>query len=123
WIVTRYDLMDDVLKDFEHFSARGNGPLPPNPDGMPMIPLNLDPPEHTYYRTLLLKHFSPQAIKKLEPRIQYWAKKLVDDVAEKGHCEFMEEVASLFPVSIFMEMMGLPLERLREYRGIVVEYF
>lgn len=122
WVMTRYDLMDEICKDFEHFSARGNH-VPYSPDSMPMIPLNYDPPEHTYYRTLLLKHFSPQAIKKLEPRVEYWARKLVDDVADKGHCDFMEEVASLFPVSIFMEMMGLPLERLREYRGIVVEYF
>lgn len=122
WIITRYELMDEVCKDHEHFSARGNY-VPFQPEAMPMIPLNLDPPEHTYYRTMLLKHFSQGAIRNLEPRIEYWAKTLIDKVADKGHCEFMDDVGSLFPVSIFMEMMGLPLERLREYRAIVVEYF
>jgi cytochrome P450 len=122
WVITRGALMEEVLKDHEHFSSRGNH-VPYAPDGMVMIPLNLDPPEHTYYRSILMRHFSPPAIKKLEPRVEYWARHLVDRVADAGRCEFMDEVASLFPVSIFMEMMGLPIEHLREYRAIVVEYF
>ena len=122
WVVTRYDLQEEICTDHAHFSARGNH-VPYDPDGMKMIPLNLDPPQHTWYRTILMRHFGGPAIQKLEPRVQEWAQRLVENVADKGHCDFMEEVASLFPVSIFMEMMGLPLERLREYRALVVEYF
>ena len=122
WVATRFDTMQKVLMDHDNFSAAGNQ-APNVPESMPMIPLNIDPPAHNYYRSILMRHFGPAAIKKMEPRVAFWAKTLVDAVADKGHCEFMDEVASLFPVSIFMEMMGLPLERLREYRALVVEYF
>ena len=122
WMVTRYDLMDEVLKNHERFSASGNYP-PYLTEFEPLIPINLDPPEHNYYRMILMRYFGPPAIKKLEPRVEYWAKTLIGAVADKGHCEFLDEVGSLFPVSIFMELMGLPLERLKEYRALVVELF
>jgi cytochrome P450 len=122
WVLTRFDDIDEVSKDYERFSNTENR-VPRLEHGMVTIPLNLDPPEHTFYRHILLRHFGPPAIRKLEPRVEGWARRLVSDVSDKGRCDFMEDVASLFPVSIFMEMMGLPLERLREYRAIVVEYF
>jgi cytochrome P450 len=122
WVATRFDTMQEVLMDHDRFSAKGNQ-SPNVPESMPMIPLNLDPPAHNYYRSILMRHFGPASIKKMEPRVEHWAKTLVDNVADKGSCEFMDDIASLFPVSIFMEMMGLPLERLHEYRAIVVEYF
>jgi cytochrome P450 len=122
WVITRYDLMDEVLRDPQRFSSSGNR-SPNVPNAIPQIPINLDPPEHTYYRRILMRHFGTPAINKLVPRIEHWARTLVGDVAGQGHCEFMDEVGSLFPVSIFMEMMGLPLERLREYRALVVEFF
>ncbi len=122
WVATRYDLIDEVVKDHDRFSACDQR-VPRVGDAMVLIPINLDPPEHTYYRTLLMGHFAPAAIKRLEPRVQYWAHRLVADVASKGACDFVAEVGSLYPVSIFMELMGLPMERLREYRAQVVEYF
>jgi cytochrome P450 len=39
-------------------------------------------------------------------------------VAPLGECDFVHDVASLFPVSIFMELMGMPAERLREFRAL-----
>ena len=122
WVATRYDLQNEICVDYEHFSARGNH-VPYDPAGMVMIPLNLDPPAHNYYRQILMRYFGAPAVKKLDLRVKEWAERLVDNVADRGECDFMEEVASLFPVSIFMEMMGLPLDRLHEYRAIVVEYF
>ena len=127
---------------FHEFSEAGALPLdnaywhiatePYGPDGeyghwlsyaLVLIPLNLDPPEHTFFRQILMRHFGPATIKKLEPRIRSWAQQLVGAVKDKGRCNFSDAVGSIFPVSIFMELMGLPLERLAEYRAVVVEYF
>ena len=91
WVVTRYSLIEEICTDHDHFSARGNH-VPFDPDGMVMIPLNLDPPEHTVYRNILLKYFGPAAIRKLEPRVQSWAGRLIDNVVDKGECDFMAEV-------------------------------
>jgi cytochrome P450 len=88
-----------------------------------MIPLNTDPPDHRAYRQILTRFFSSKIVANLQPKIRDWAVRLIDAVKDNGRCNFTDELAGIFPVSIFMEMMGLPLERLREFRGTVVEYF
>ena len=122
WVATRYELMNEIVKDHERFSSR-EVRVPRVEGSYIAIPLNLDPPEHTFFRLILMHHFSPSAIRRLETRIRHWAKFLIGEIAGKGKCDFADTVGSLFPVSIFMELMGLPLERLREYRALVVEYF
>jgi cytochrome P450 len=121
WVVTRFDDASAVLMDAENFSSRQRLPKAENP--YQMIPLNTDPPEHRPYRHILTRFFSSKTVADLQPKIRAWAERLIDGVAPRGRCDFTDELAGIFPVSIFMEMMGLPLERLREFRGTVVEYF
>ena len=59
----------------------------------------------------------------MEPHMREVAARLVDAVAAKGECDFIADISSQFPVSIFMELMGLPLERLRDFRTIADAYF
>jgi cytochrome P450 len=88
-----------------------------------MIPESLDPPEHRAYRQLLRPFFESKAIEPLEPRIREWAERLIGEVAPKGECEFVYALGSRFPVSVFMEMFGFPLDQFDLFRSIVVEYF
>jgi len=122
WMVKRIEAIAEVVKDPEHFSAREMQiPRVPNP---PMfIPLSLDPPDNQLYRTVLMPRFSAKAIRELEPKIRDWAVRIVGDVAGQGRCDFVVDVASRFPVSVFMELMGLPLPRLREFRDLADEFF
>jgi cytochrome P450 len=122
WMVKRLEAISEIVRDPEHFSAREMQiPRVPNP---PMfIPLSLDPPDNQLYRTVLMPRFSSKAIRELEPRIRSWAERIVDEVAAKGGCDFVADVASRFPVSVFMELMGLPLPRLRELRDLADAFF
>jgi len=122
WMVKRLEAISEIVRDPEHFSAREMQiPRVPNP---PMfIPLSLDPPDNQLYRTVLMPRFSSKAIRELEPRIWAWAERIVGEVADKGGCDFVADVASRFPVSVFMELMGLPLPRLRELRDLADEFF
>lgn len=122
WVVTRFDLMSTILRDSEHFSNRELD-IPASNSPNVMIPLNLDPPDHTPYRIALMAHFDGKAIRAMEPKLRAWACRLIDRVVERGGCDFTETLGAAFPVSVFMEMMGLPLERFEDFRKIVVEYF
>lgn len=122
WVVTRYDLMSRILRDTDHFSNRELDIPKSNSDNV-MIPLNLDPPEHLGYRMALMRHFDRKHIAALEPKLRWWANHLIDAVIDKGGCEFTEQVGAGFPVSVFMELMGLPLDRFGQFRDIVREYF
>lgn len=81
----------------------------------PLIPLQLDPPEQTKYRKLMAPLFAPAAIAKLEGRTRSLVTKLIDAVAEDGHCNFHQAVAEPLPCTVFLELLGLPLSRAREF--------
>lgn len=88
-----------------------------------LIPIMLDPPEHTKYRLPLQKAFSPKTIQALEGDIAALAEQLIDNVRGLGACDFVATVAEQFPVRIFLKMMGLPASRLAEFRALASEVF
>ena len=122
WMVTRNELVQRVLKDPANFS-NAEIEIPKTYSPHRAIPINLDPPEHTPYRVMLMRHFTPKVIAGIEESMQHWAEKVVDRAYDAGHCEFTEEMGAAFPVFVFMEMMGLPLDRFAEFRDIVTEFF
>jgi len=122
WVVTRYDQISEVVRDPEHFSA-SEQQIPRIENPPVFIPLSLDPPANLPYRQALMPHFSPKNVKALEEKIRYWANRLIDEVQKDGACEFTQSISSAFPVSIFMELMGMPLERLREFRELSDRFF
>ena len=122
WIVTDGDMMIDLLRKPNIFSNQ-NFSIPHQPDTPTTIPLSLDPPEHRPYRQMLRPFFEKKAIAPLNARIQDWADRLIGAVKDQGECEFVDAVGSRFPVSVFMEMLGLPMDRFDEFRGLVQENF
>jgi cytochrome P450 len=122
WLVKRFDAIAAVATDPEHFSVREMQiPRVENPPFF--IPLSLDPPDNLPYRRAMAPMFGPTAIKALEPRLRYWAEKIVAAVANQGSCDFMGDVAKVFPVTIFMELMGMDLSRLQEFRHLAERFF
>jgi cytochrome P450 len=122
WVVTSADAAIEVLRHPDRFSSRFLS-IPPNPNQPKMIPESLDPPEHRAYRQLLRPWFESKAIEPLAPRIEQWAEELIDRVADQGECEFVEALGSRFPVSVFMELFGFPLDQFDLFRGLVTDYF
>lgn len=110
WVVTRYELQREVLQDAETFSSHRiagfSGLLG---EDWPLVPLELDPPEHSAYRMLLNPLFAPGKINALEAGVRAAAVELIEKVRKDGGCEFMEAFGRPFPVGVFMRLMGLPL--------------
>lgn len=123
WVVTRFDEMKKVVENYENFSAKEMQiPRIENPPFF--IPLNLDPPNNIAFRQALMPAFSPRAIKSLEDKVRLWAGKLIDEALSKGNTfDFVQEIASVYPVSIFMELMGMPMDRLWEFRELSDAFF
>ncbi len=122
WLVTRFDLIETVVRDHANFSNR-EIEVPKTESPFVALPINLDPPEHTPYRKMLMRHFTPRMVSSLEGQMRYWAEHLVEKVHARGECDFAEELGALFPVTVFMELAGLPLDRYVEFRAIVTEFF
>ncbi len=78
----------------------------------PLIPLQIDPPDHVKFRRLLDPLFAPREIEKLEGAVRGLVTELIDAFADTGRCEFNSAVAIPLPCTVFLRLMGLPLEDL-----------
>ncbi|MBV1917297.1 MAG: cytochrome P450, partial [Sphingomonadaceae bacterium] len=106
------------LEEMEELKAR----LPANMPRIPqLMPISIDPPKHAAIRSPLQKAFSPKAAMGQLDGIKALCAELIDAVAEQGHCDFISAIAEPLPVTVFLRMMGLPVERLAEFRELVYE--
>lgn len=117
-----YELLFDAARDTGLFSSRALT-LPALPPGMELrvIPVSLDLPEHTAFQLPLLKTFAPAKVEELEPWIRSFADELIDAIIADCRCDFVDAIAELMPVVIFMKFMGLDTSRLREFRTWVYD--
>jgi cholest-4-en-3-one 26-monooxygenase len=69
-----------------------------------------DPPKHTRYRKLVNKGFTPRMIGLLEQYLTHRSTMIVDEVIEKGSCDFVTDVAAELPLQAIAEIMGVPQE-------------
>ena len=72
--------------------------------------LTTDPPKHTRYRRLVNKGFTPRMIGKLEEALRYRAVDIVNQVIERGECDFVLDLAAELPLQAIAEIMGVPQE-------------
>ena len=110
WVVTRHALQDEILLDPVRFSSHlsiGFSRL--IGDDWPLVPLELDPPEHALYRKLIAPWFSIAKARELQPEIKTLAVALIDDIKDREECDFMAAFGRPFPVTVFMQMMALPM--------------
>lgn len=109
WVPTQ---AEDIRKAYQRPDLFSNYPggLPPREGSPPMIPEELDPPEHTKYRRAVSGMFSPRRVKELEDDIRTLAAELVDEAARRDSIDLVEDFAVPLPTRIFMKRLGLPLE-------------
>lgn len=111
WILKRYEHIVEAAQDTDLFSSdRYSGFSSLIGENWPMIPSDIDAPLHRPFRTMLNKVFSGSEMARLEEGIADTARELIDDVLPRGECEFQAAIARPVPTTVFLRMMGLPLE-------------
>lgn len=118
WIVVRAEDQRRVLQDGVTFSSNRNIFSSALGETWPLIPLEIDPPEHGKWRSLLNPLLSPRRVVNLEPIVRQRAIELIEGIKAKGNsCEAMHDFAFPFAVSIFLQFLGIGHERLHEFVG------
>lgn len=116
WVITRAKDQRRVLQDPETFSSHRSIFASALGESWPMIPLELDPPEHGAFRSLLNPLLSPKRVMVLEPAVRERAAFLIDRIAAAGtDCDVMKDFALPFAVNIFLRFLGLSDDRLEEF--------
>ena len=116
WAVTQVAEMDFVSKNPKLFSsaARSAFPMEYDQDMVDNIHchtiINMDPPLHQKVRRIVRNAFTTKHVESYAPKFREHAKRIIDDVASKGECEFAEDVATELPLIGILELLGVPLD-------------
>jgi len=107
WGVALHEDIMAISKNPELFCSR----LSSRPDSPP-IPsmINLDDPQHRRRRNLVNKGFPPRRVADHEPRIRDICRSLIANVASRGECEFVREIAAPLPMIVIGDLLGVAPE-------------
>ena len=107
WVVTGYAEAHEIFHDAETFSST---PLiiPPFPQALRMVPVEVDPPDHFKYRTLVATPFSPRHAERMVEPLRVIVNRLIDGFVEDGECDIYQTVATPYPTLMGTIMLGLP---------------
>ncbi len=114
FIAARHEDVFHMSRDAETYCSRF-GVRPLIAGDMSLI--TLDGEDHLRQRRLINQGFTPRRVRELIPHVRELTNQVIDEIADRGHIDFVEEFAIHVPLIIICELMGLdPDQRLAMYR-------
>ena len=105
FIISRFEDVVFVSKNNDLFCS-GQGVLPdPNIPNIGMI--DEDEPRHGEMRGLINRGFTPRMVRRWEEIFQKITDEAIDEIAQKGECDFVEDIAVPLPLMLIAEMIGI----------------
>jgi cytochrome P450 len=135
WYLTRYEDCAAVLKDPARFSSMAAGWGGANPlaqaktagaqssaeQGLSRTLAQsfnqMDAPDHTRIRGLVVSAFSKRNIEERGPRIQAVVDELLDAAAAKGEFDLITDFAFHLPIIVASEIIGIPSDDREHFRA------
>jgi cholest-4-en-3-one 26-monooxygenase len=116
WAVTKHADVLAVSKNSKVFSSHVNGVIIRNPETASVesvemskvVIINQDAPEHTQLRSIISRGFTPRAIGALEKGLEEVARRIVADAVAAGSGNFVDQIASQYPLEVIGDMLGIP---------------
>ena len=116
WLVTGYQAARAVLTDPRVSKRSERAGLEPgwlmsgvrDEVGIDYM-LTVDPPEHTRLRKVVARAFAPQRIENLRQSTKEIAERLADEVAAPETPDLIGGFATLIPIAVICELLGVPL--------------
>ena len=112
-LLSRKVEIDQALRHPEIFSSNMDAVDLKNK--RPMIPLQIDPPEHKKFRKLLDPLFAPRKMALLDEEVSALVNHLIDRFIDRGEVDFAKEFSIPFPSQVFLTLLGLPLDELDRF--------
>ncbi|UGQ11192.1 cytochrome P450 [Yinghuangia sp. ASG 101] len=104
---------DDIVRINRHPGILGNGGRGGSfATGKPLIPLEIDGPDHAKWRRLLDPFFAPKQVRLLEESVRALTRELVRTFHEAGETELYESFCVPLPCLTFLRLIGAPVEDL-----------
>ncbi len=116
WAVVRHADLVEVTKRHQDFLSGEGIVMDPSRRLLDAAQgfIAIDLPRHTKIRLPLSSAFTPKQISRINDQIVANAKRIVDDIADKGEVDFVIEVAALVPMHKICDMLGIDESDRRE---------
>ena len=111
WVVTKLDPILEVSKNPQLYSSAAGITIldaPPEFNEFFTSMISMDDPRHGRLRKIVSAGFTPKMLAKLEESVRDQATKIVDEVAERGECDFVVDIAARLPLRIVCDLMAIP---------------
>ncbi len=112
-VVSRRAEVDEVFRDPGTFTSNMDAVDLKN--ARPLIPLQIDPPEHKKYRKILDPIFAPKEMALIAEPVAQLANDLIDRFIDRDDIDFAREFSIPFPSLVFLTLLGLPLDELPRF--------
>lgn len=108
WFLTKSEDIFAAEQAPDTFAVAPSMLLPAFGTDVPLIPIDIDPPEHTDYRKVLLPLFTPKAVAKLDEGMHRTARELAEEVATHEVVDVSHTYARPMPTIVFSRLAGFP---------------
>jgi cytochrome P450 len=116
YLPTRHADIRSIAYDTEHFSSRRVVVRKERPPPLSSPPITSDPPVHRAHRVVLLPMFTPEAIKRHEPRTRAICRELITRLSGRTNCDGAIDYAQEIPVRVIATMLGISEEAGDQFR-------
>ncbi|MBI0295151.1 cytochrome P450 [Streptomyces sp. PRKS01-29] len=122
WLVTRYEDVRRLFAD-PRLALDKRHAAPGNYSGFSLPPaldtnlLNMDPPDHTRVRRLVVKAFTPGRVEKMREPVRRIAEELLDAIEPDGRADLLAAYAGQLPIIVICDLLGVPQRDRRDFRA------
>lgn len=110
WVISTHALVGQVNRDFRRFSSASGIAKPGDPTrGRKRVPVEMDPPEHTRYRSLVNRSFAPSAVRSLAGTVERITGDLVGAFRAAGGGDLVADLAGPIPFQVMAHIVGVPV--------------
>ncbi|MGW4975798.1 cytochrome P450 family protein [Streptomyces mirabilis] len=122
WLVTRYEDVREALAN-PLLSMDKKHALPGSYQGLSLPTaldanlLNMEAPDHTRIRRLVVRAFTSRRIEQLRTPVRETADRLLDALGSHGSADLMTAYAAPLPITVICDLLGIPGEHRRDFRA------
>ena len=113
WSFTKAADIAAISRDPATFSSARGGVFTTTQGAVPIdvlrvVILGMDPPQHTKVRNIVQAVFTPKLIRQKADDVRRTVTELIDEVIERGECDFVDDIAVELPLRVIADMLGVP---------------
>lgn len=122
WVLSRFADVWDAARDTSTWSSAGGLTMTDGEAELGLVAefapmVMLDPPDHTVFRRMVARGFTPRQVGELEPMVRDFVRARIDALAGQGRTDVVRELLKPLPSLVVAHYLGVPEEDRPRFDG------